>query len=216
VGHPELPPERSGWQVLVDLAAVRDVGHVTDQVQHAHGPLGGAQAEHDLVAGALAERLDGHLARVQEVRHGLRHGGEEEVTRARIDVVEVPAAGREQPDLRVLPEDPRDAAATLDVRGTGGPELWQPKPRRRKPELLELREGLPVHLTPGTQRTSASTLSSAPFTRSRSFSYFTSIVRVDSTSAGSSCSAFRMTSDRAQSIDSETDGGLRSSMARIF
>src|SRR6266446_4600208 len=68
----------------------------------------------------------------------------------------------------------------------------------------------------GGRRHGARTLSSALLTRSRSFSYFTSIVRVDSTSAGSSACALRMTSERAQSSDSETDGGLRSSSARIF
>src|SRR5438445_1126369 len=75
----------------------------------------------------------------------------------------------------------------------------------------ELEDSL-VHVTPYGART----LSSAPLTRSRSFSYFTSIVSVDSTSAGSSACALRMTSERAQSSDSDTEGGLRSSSARIF
>src|SRR5207249_3093991 len=68
----------------------------------------------------------------------------------------------------------------------------------------------------GARTHGARTLSRAPFTRSRSFSYFTSIVSVDSTSAGSSACALRMTSERAQSSDSDTEGGLRSSSARIF
>ncbi len=42
------------------------------------------------------------------------------------------------------------------------------------------------------------------------------MVRVDSTRAASSCLALRITSERAQSSDSETEGGLRSSSVRIF
>src|SRR2546422_518165 len=42
------------------------------------------------------------------------------------------------------------------------------------------------------------------------------MVSVDSTSSGASSCAFRITSERAQSSDSETDGSFRRSMARIF
>src|SRR6059036_2146801 len=42
------------------------------------------------------------------------------------------------------------------------------------------------------------------------------MVSVDSTSSGASSCAFRITSERAQSSDSETDGSFRRSIARIF
>src|SRR6267143_1485389 len=79
------------------------------------------------------------------------------------------------------------------------------------PEIADELEDALVHLDQ-----SASTLSSEPLTRSRSFSCLTSIVRVDSTMPGSSSRAFRITSERAQSSDSETEGSLRRSIARIF
>ena len=147
VRHLELPPERAGRRVLVALHRARHVGHVADQVEHPHRALGAPQAEHDLVGEPLAEGLDGHLPGVQEMRHRLRHRGEEEVAGRRVHVVEVPAPRRGDPELGVLAERARDAAAPFDEHGPRGPQLRQPDARAREPELAKLGEAgrVPAH-----------------------------------------------------------------------
>src|SRR5215472_1648350 len=236
VDHLELPAEGARGRVLLALDGAGHVGNVAHQVQHTDGALGAAQPEHHLVARALAKGLDGHLAGMEQVRHGLGHRHAEEVPRGRVDVVEMPAPGRPDPELGVFPERARDAPASLDERRARGTELGKADARAREPQFPELGELLPVHtvgrfptmppapvvLVPTRRREvdpvyprSASTLSRAPFTRSRSRSCLTSMVSVDSTSSRSRASALRMTSERAQSRLSETDGALRSSRVRI-
>src|SRR5262245_61853077 len=144
VRHLALPPEDARGELLVPLERSRRVGHVPDEMQHAHGAFRAAKAEHDLIAHALAHGLHIHLARVQQMGHRLRHRDPEEISRRRMDVVEVPGAGGRDPELGVLPERTRDAAAALDEDRAGGPELRQSNPRARKPELAELRELLEV------------------------------------------------------------------------
>src|SRR5262245_10403922 len=214
----KLPAERARGGLLVLLHRARDVRHVPHEVQHADRPLRAPEPQHHLVGEALTERLHRHLAGVEEVRHRLGHDRPEEVPGRRVNVVEVPAPGRGDPELGVLTEGAGDAATALDQDRSRGPELGQPDAGTGKPQLPELGQGSPVHRTRPAYGagTSARTLSRAPRTRSRSFSCFTSMVRVDSTSSRSSASALRITSDRAQSRLSDTDGALRSSRPRIL
>src|SRR5207253_186842 len=135
MGHLELPAEAARGRFLVPLDSAADVGHIPDQVEHAHGAFGAPKPQHHLVGLALAERLHRHLARLEQVRRGLRHGGPEEVARGGVRVVEVPAPGGEHPDLGVLPEGGRDAATALDEHGTSRAQLGQTDARAREPEL---------------------------------------------------------------------------------
>src|SRR3990172_13341393 len=132
VRHLELPPKPFPRRFLLALRDARDVGRVADEVQDAHRPLRAAEPQHDLVGRILAGGLHGHLAGLQQVRHGLGHGGAIELARGRVRVVEVPAPGRVDPELDVLPERGRDAAPALDDYGPARPELRQPDARARK------------------------------------------------------------------------------------
>src|SRR5262249_24446301 len=174
------------------------VGHVADQVEDADWALGAAEPEDHLVREGVAHGLHGHLTRVEEMGHRLRHGEAEEVARRRMHVVEVPTAAGQDPQLQVLAQRAGDAAPALDEGRPRRTELGQADTRAWKPELAELREAFPVHhRTRSVHPRSARTLSRAPLTRSRSFSCLTSMVRVDSTRSRSRASAFRITSERA-------------------
>src|SRR5215467_5233897 len=141
VRHLELPAELAGGSLLVALYELCHVGHVTHEVEHAHRPFRAAESQHHLVGGVLPRSLHRHLAGLEEMRHGLRHGRAEEGLRPGIRIVEMPAARRVDPQLGVLAEGGGDTAPTLDEHRPARPQLRQPDARTRKPQFAELAQG---------------------------------------------------------------------------
>src|SRR4029450_12944001 len=138
VGHLELPAELAGRGLLVTLRDARDVRRVPHQMQDAHRPFRAAQAEDHLVGRILPRGLYRHLAGLEQMGNGVGHGRAEELAGRGMRVVEVPAARRVYPELRVLPEGGGNAAAPFDEYRTARSELGQAEARAGEPQRSEL------------------------------------------------------------------------------